>query len=97
MENDTAPGPPHPSPAPPPNDQEGLTFTSEPGGAKEGRKSRGCECAERVKFEDVVRGVVSSPAGINACRSKDFDHVGEAEIHSVRRSRSQCGGGDVGG
>ena len=50
-----------------------------------------------MKFEDVVRGVVSSPAGINACRSKNFDHVEEAEIYSVRRSRSQCGRGDVGG
>ena len=49
-----------------------------------------------MKFEDVVRGVVSSPAGVNACRSKNFDHVGEAEIYSIRRGRSQCGRGDVG-
>ena len=50
-----------------------------------------------MMFEDVFRGVVSLPAGVNACRSKNFDHVGEAEIYSIRRSRSQCGREDVGG
>ena len=50
-----------------------------------------------MKFEDVFRGVMSSPAGINAGRSKHFDHVGEAEIYSIRRGRSQCGREDVGG
>ena len=50
-----------------------------------------------MKFEDVFGGVMPSPAGVNACRSKNFDHVGEAEICSVRRGRSQCGRGDVGG
>ena len=53
--------------------------------------------AWRSKFEDVFRGVMSSPAGVNAGRSKNFDHVGEAEIYSIRRGRSQCGRGDVGG
>ena len=50
-----------------------------------------------MKFEDVFGGVMPSPAGVNACRSKNFDHVGEAEICSVRRGRFQCGRGDVGG
>ena len=50
-----------------------------------------------MKFEDVFGGVMPSPAGVNACRSKNFDHVGEAEICSVRRGRSQCERGDAGG
>ena len=49
-----------------------------------------------MKFEDVVRGVVSSPARVNACSSKDFNHVGEAEVYRIRRGRSQCGRGNVG-
>ena len=28
---------------------------------------------------------MSSPAGVTAGRSKNFDHVGEAEIYSIRR------------
>ena len=38
---------------------------------------------------------MSSPAGVNAGRSKNFDHAGEAEIDSIRRGGSQCGRGDV--
>ena len=57
----------------------------------------GGEGAERVKFEYVFGGVMPSPAGVNASCSKNFDHVGEAEICCVRRGRSQCGRGDVGG
>ena len=43
-----------------------------------------------MKFEYVFGGVMPSPAGVNASRGKNFDHVGEAEICSVRRGRSQC-------
>ena len=50
----------------------------------------GGEGAEGVKFEYVFGGVMPSPAGVNASRSKNFDHVGEAEICCVRRGRSQC-------
>ena len=50
-----------------------------------------------MEFEDVFRGVMSSPAGVDAGPSKNFDHVGEAEIYSIRRGGSQCERGDVGG
>ena len=50
-----------------------------------------------MKFEDVFRGVMPSPAGVNACLSKNFDHVGEAEVCSVRGGRSQCRRGDISG
>ena len=50
-----------------------------------------------MKFEYVFGGVMPSPAGVNASLSKNLDHVGEAEICCVRRGRSQCRRGDVGG
>ena len=50
-----------------------------------------------MKFEDVFRGLMPSPAGVNACLSKNFDHVGEAEVCSVRGGRSQCRRGDISG
>ena len=50
-----------------------------------------------MKFEDVFWGVVSSTARVNTCSSKNFNHVGDAEICRVRGGGSQCGRENVGG
>ena len=34
-----------------------------------------------MKFEDVFWGVVSSTARVNTCSSKNFNHVGDAEVY----------------
>ena len=46
-----------------------------------------------MKFEDVFRGVMSLPAGVNAGRSKNFDQWGRQKCTAYGEVGLNVGGG----